>query len=95
MTLIELKTDLRVGPKEYSRFDHSDFPAHSVFTFGVRCGSVGISIFRNQVQPQLILDPFYFPDHFPVSYDYGMLLTFFLFNCNQSMLLNISSGTFA
>ena len=31
--------------KEYSCFDHSDFPTHSVFTFYVCCGSLGTSIF--------------------------------------------------
>ena len=33
--------------KEYSCFDHSDFPAHSMFTFDVCWGSLGTSIFRN------------------------------------------------
>ena len=31
--------------KEYSCFDHFDFPAHSMFTFDVCCGSLGTSIF--------------------------------------------------
>ena len=33
--------------KEYSCFDHSDFPAHSMFTFDVCWGSLGTSIFGN------------------------------------------------
>ena len=33
--------------KEYSCFDHSDFPAHSMFTFDVCWGNLGTSIFGN------------------------------------------------
>ena len=33
--------------KEYCCFDHSNFPAHSVFTFDVCWGSLGTSIFWN------------------------------------------------
>ena len=33
--------------KEYSCFDHSDFPAHSMFTFGVCWGNLGTNIFGN------------------------------------------------
>ena len=33
--------------KEYSCFDHSDFPARSMFTFDVCWGSLGTSIFEN------------------------------------------------
>ena len=33
--------------KEYSCFDHSDFPAHSVFASDVCWGSLGTSIFGN------------------------------------------------
>ena len=33
--------------KEYSCFDHSDFPAHSMFTSDVCWGSLGTSIFGN------------------------------------------------
>ena len=33
--------------KEYSRFDHSDFPAHSVFTSDVYWGHLGTSILGN------------------------------------------------
>ena len=33
--------------KEYCCFDHSDFPAHSMFTFDVCWGSLGTSIFGN------------------------------------------------
>ena len=33
--------------KDYSCIDHSDFPAHSVFTFDVYWGSLGTSIFGN------------------------------------------------
>ena len=33
--------------KEYSCFNHSDFPANSMFTFDVCSGSLGTSIFRN------------------------------------------------
>ena len=50
--------------KEHCCFDHSDFPAHSVFTPDVSLGA--------QVQPQVILDPDYLPDYFSVSYDYGI-----------------------
>ena len=50
--------------KEHCCFDHSDFPAHSVFTSDVSSGT--------QVQPQVILDPDYLPDYLSVSYDYGI-----------------------
>ena len=33
--------------KEHFYFDHSDFPANSMFTFDVCCGSLGTSIFGN------------------------------------------------
>ena len=33
--------------KENSCFNHSDFPAYSLFTFGVCGGSLGTSIFEN------------------------------------------------
>ena len=33
--------------KEYSCFDHSDFPAHSLFTFDVCWGSLSTCIFGN------------------------------------------------
>ena len=33
--------------KEHCCFDHSDFPAHSMFTFDVCWGSLGTSIFGN------------------------------------------------
>ena len=33
--------------KEHCCFDHSDFPAHSVFTSDVSSGSLGTSIFGN------------------------------------------------
>ena len=36
-----------VKHKEYSCFDHSDFLAHSMFTFDVCWGSLGTSIFGN------------------------------------------------
>ena len=49
--------------KEHCCFDHSDFPAHSMFTSDVSSGT--------QVQPQVILDPDYLPDYLSVSYDYG------------------------
>ena len=56
--------------KEYSCFDHSDFPTHSVFTFDVCWGSLGTVSPGTQVQPHVILDPDYLPDYFSVSYDY-------------------------
>ena len=33
--------------------------------------SLGTSIFRTQVQPEVILDPDYLPNYLSVSYDYG------------------------
>ena len=51
--------------KEHCCFDHSDFPAHSMFTSDVSSGT--------QVQPQVILDPDYLPDYLSVSYDYGII----------------------
>ena len=57
--------------KEHCCFDHSDFPAHSMFTSDVCWGTLGTSIFGTQVQQQVILDPDYLPDYLSVSYDYG------------------------
>ena len=60
-----------VNYKEYSCFKHSDFPAHSVFTFDACWGSPWVVVsLGTQVQLRIILDPDYFPDDFPVSYDY-------------------------
>ena len=56
--------------KEYSCFDHSDFPVHSVFTFDVCCGSLCTISLETQVQPKIILDPDYLPDYLFVSDDY-------------------------
>ena len=53
-----------VTGKEHCHFDHSDFPAHSMFTFDVCWGSLGTSIFQLQV----ILDPDYLPDYLSISY---------------------------
>ena len=52
--------------KEYSCFD---FLAHSLFTFDVFWGSLGLVSSGTQCQPQIILDPDYFLDHLSVSYD--------------------------
>ena len=58
--------------KEYSCFDHSDFPGHSMFTSDVCWDSLGTRLVSlgTQVQPQVILDPDYLPDHLFISYDY-------------------------
>ena len=56
--------------KEHCCFDHSDFPAHSMFTSDVCRGSLGTSILGTRVQPQVILDTDYLPDYLSVSYDY-------------------------
>ena len=55
--------------KEYCCFDHSDFPAHSMFTSDV--AEVAWVSSGTQVQPQVILDPDYLQDYLSVSYDYG------------------------
>ena len=56
--------------KEYCCFDHSDFPAHSMFTFDVCWGSLGTISSGTQVVLQVILDPDHLPDYLSVSYDY-------------------------
>ena len=62
--------------KEHCCFDHSDFPAHSMFTFDV-CGTMYAEVAwalvssGTQVQPQVILNPDYLPDYLSVSYDYN------------------------
>ena len=59
--------------KEYSCFDHSGFPSHSMFTFDgthVEVAWVLVSL-GTQVQPQIILNPDYLPDYASVSCDYG------------------------
>ena len=60
--------------KEYSCFDHSDFPVHSVFTFDVCCGSLGTIYLGTQVQSKIILDSGYLPDYPFVSNDYEITL---------------------
>ena len=60
--------------KEYSCFDHSDFSAHSVFTFDMCCSSLGTVSLGTQVQPKIILDPVYLPDYFFVSDDYEITM---------------------
>ena len=55
-----------VTHKEHCCFDHSDFPARSIFTFDVCWGSVSSG---TQVQPQVILDPDHLPGYLSVSYD--------------------------
>ena len=60
--------------KEYSCFDHSDFPAHSVFTLDVCCGSLGTIALGTQVQPKIILDPGNLPDYLFVSDDYEITM---------------------
>ena len=64
--------------KEYSCFDHSDFPlpANSMFTFEVCWGSLGTSIFENSSSSTIILDPDCLPDYPSVSYDYEFSLYF-------------------
>ena len=57
--------------KEHCCFDHSDFPAHSMFTSDV--AEVAWVSSGTQVQPQVILDPDYLPDYLSVSYDYGII----------------------
>ena len=58
--------------KEYNCFDHSDFPAHSMFTYDV-CEVAWVLISSGiQVQPQIILDLDYLPDYLSVSYDYDV-----------------------
>ena len=54
--------------KEHCCFDHSDFPAHSMFTSDVSSGT--------QVQPQVILDPDYLPGYLSVSHDDGEMLIY-------------------
>ena len=57
--------------KEYCYFDHSDFPAHSTFTFDVCWGSLGTSILGNSSwATSNTLDPDYLSDYLSVSYDY-------------------------
>ena len=60
--------------KEYSCFDHSDFPGHSMFTSDVCWDSLGTRLVSlgTQVQPQVILDPDYLSDYLSVSYDYAV-----------------------
>ena len=60
--------------KEYSCFDHSDFSAHSVFTFDMCCSSLGTVSLGTQVHPKIILDPVYLPDYFFVSDDYEITM---------------------
>ena len=55
--------------KEYSCFDHSDFPAQCLHLMYAEVAWVLVSS-RTQVQPQIILDPDYLPDYPSVSYDY-------------------------
>ena len=57
--------------KEHCCFDHSDFPAHSMFTSDVAEVAWVLVSSGTQVQPQVILDPDYLPDYLSVSYDYG------------------------
>ena len=72
--------------KEYSCFD---FPAHSIFKFDMFWGSLGTSIFKTQVHPQIILDPDYFPGCLSVSYDYGKIemLTYFVIFWEKQQLM--------
>ena len=56
--------------KEYSCFDHSDFPAHSGFTFDACWGSLGTSIFENSSSAANNTYSRHLPDYLSVSYDY-------------------------
>ena len=67
-----------VTKKEYGCFDHSDFPAHLLFTFDVCWGSLGLVSSETQVQQQIILDPDHLPDYPSVSYDYDLLCLSFV-----------------
>ena len=60
---------LLVRYKGYSYFDHSNFPAHSMFRFDAEVAWELVSS-GNQVQPQIVVDPDYLPDYLSVSYDY-------------------------
>ena len=60
-----------VSYKEHCCFDHSDFPAHSMFpSIYAEVPWVLVSS-GTQVQSQVILDLDYLPDYISVSYDYG------------------------
>ena len=60
-----------VTHKEHCCFDHSDFPAHSIFTFDVEYAEVAWVLVSSgtQVQPQVILDPDHLPGYLSISYD--------------------------
>ena len=58
--------------KEHCCFDHSDFPAHSMFTSDVAEVAWVLVSSGTQVQPQVILDPDYLPDYLSVSYEYDI-----------------------
>ena len=53
--------------KEYSCFDHSDSPAHSMYAEVAWV----IASLRTQFQSQIILDLDYLPDYLSISYNYG------------------------
>ena len=57
--------------KENCCFDHSHFPAHSVFVSDVCCGSLGTSIFGNSSSAASNTD--YLPDYISVSYDFASM----------------------
>ena len=63
-----------VKHKECSCFDHSQFPAHSMFISDVCWSSLGTSIFGNSSSAAIILDPDYLPDYLSNSYDYEITM---------------------
>ena len=65
-----------VAYKECNCFDHSDFPAHSVSTFDVCCGSLDTSILGNSSSAANNTRSDYLPYYPSVSYDYEQVYLF-------------------